>query len=289
MNGPRGELWKIVASMTATCAIGAAILGGVYVGTERYAEEARMRGERRAVTELLGLDDGARVIEVGQYLTGARDAVVYRVPAADGAAGRELVFALDGALVRDGALADAAAAEVALRAYHPLGRLFIATRDGAAAGFVAEGESRGYKNRIRFFVALDAGWRIAGVRVVEHEEDPGLGAEVATGWFQGQYVGRELASVPALDVTRDPMPEDWRAALRARAGAKAGAGGDGDGSRIDALRAREGSKPIYAVTGATISSRALTDGVRATILHFRRRWDLIGPRLLPSNAAEVAR
>ena len=42
---------------------------------------------------------------------------------------------------------------------------------------------------------------------------------------------------------------------------------------------REAPKPIYAVTGATISSRALTRGVRTTVDHFRRRWNLIGPRL----------
>jgi Na+-translocating ferredoxin:NAD+ oxidoreductase RnfG subunit len=33
------------------------------------------------------------------------------------------------------------------------------------------------------------------------------------------------------------------------------------------------------VTGATISSRALTDGVRTTVDHFRRRWALIAPQL----------
>lgn len=279
-----GELWRIVASMTATCAIGAAILGGVFVATNRYAEEARVRGERRAVAELLSLEDGASVLEVRQFLTPARDAVVYQVPAVEGAVGRELIFALDGTLVRDGAMPAGAEGAAAPREYHSLGRLFIAARDGAAAGFVAEGESRGYKNRIRFFVALSADWKIAGVRVVEHEEDPGLGAEVATPWFQGQYVGRGLAAVPRLDVTRDPMPEDWRVALRARPGAAAGDWA----SRFGALEKREAEKPIYAVTGATISSRALTDGVRATILHFRRRWELIGPRLLgPSTAAEA--
>ena len=46
-----------------------------------------------------------------------------------------------------------------------------------------------------------------------------------------------------------------------------------------ALIARENQHPIYAVTGATISSRAVTDGVRVTVEHFRRRWALIGPEL----------
>lgn len=285
VGGGAGELWRIVVSMTATCAIGAAILGGIYVATERYAEEARVRGERRAVAELLGLQEGAHVLEVRQFLSPARDAVIYQVPAEAGAPGRELVFALDGTPVRDAALSGSSAEEAAARAYHSLGRLFIATRDGAAAGFVAEGEARGYKNRIRFFVALAPEWKIAGVRVVEHEEDPGLGAEVATPWFQGQYVGRDLSAVSRLDVTRDPMPEDWRGALRARPGTAAGDWA----SRFGTLEQRETEKPIYAVTGATISSRALTDGVRATILHFRRRWELIGPLLFGPPKPEEAR
>jgi electron transport complex protein RnfG len=269
---PSGELWRIVASMTVTCALGAAILGGIYVATDRYAEEARVRGERRAVTELLNLGADATVLEVRQFLSPARDAVVYRLPGDGSAAGREIVFALDGSLLRDRALPAGAPDP---RELHPLGRLFIASRAGAPAGFVVEGETRGYKNRIRFFVALGADWKVAGVRVVEHEEDPGLGAEVATGWFQGQYAGRSLEDVSRMDVTRDPMPEDWRAALRARAGSDAGAWTE----RFGPVAARELQKPIYAVTGATISSRALTEGVRATILHFRRRWELLEPRL----------
>lgn len=267
------ELGRIIASMAGTCALGAIVLGAVYVGTERYAEAARVSGERRAVAELLSVGETARVREVRQYLGHGGTEVIYREAGAGGAAGREVVFSLEGALVRQGAL-PAGEAE-APKDLHPLGRVFVVAQDGRDAGFVVEGEIQGYKNRIRFFVALDAAFDIAGVRVLEHEEDPGLGAEVATAWFQGQYLGRPAAALPALDVTRDPMPEDWRAALvtldrtpaadwRARHGA---------------LLERERAKPIYAVTGATISSRALTHGVRATVEHFRRRWQLVSPHL----------
>jgi electron transport complex protein RnfG len=265
---------RIAVSMTVTCALGGALLGGVYLATERYAEESRARSERRAIAEILGLGEDASVREVDQYLTPERDAVVYRAAAAEGAGAQELVFALDGSLIRAGNPGATEPPEDLV----PLGRIFVATRDGAPGGFVVEGESRGYKNRIRFFVGLTPAWEIAGVRVIEHEEDPGLGAEIATSWFQGQYAGRPLASIPALDVTRDPMPEDWRAVLRGarRGGSGGGPAGDETGR---ALRERERERPIYAVTGATISSRALTDGVRATILHFRRRWDLLAPHL----------
>ena len=268
----RAEVLRIAVSMTVTCAISALVLGGVFLATERYAEEARVRGERRAVVEMLGLDSSATVLEVRQYIVPERREVVYRTVPTDGTEGSELAFSLDGALLRR---APVAAEAPEGKDMEPLGRLFVATRDGAPAGFVTEGENQGYKNRIRFFVALDSRFQVAGVRVVEHEEDPGLGAEVATSWFQGQFVGRAASSLPSLDVTRDPMPEDWRAALRNR-GRTAPAEWR---SRYGTLLEREASRPIYAVTGATISSRALTDGVRATAHHFEKRWALLAPHL----------
>jgi electron transport complex protein RnfG len=276
----RGEVIRIAASMTAVCAVGAIILGGVYLATERYAEAARKKSEREAVTQMLGLDAGATVLEVSQYLTPQGDAVVYRTAAEGATPGRELVFSLDGALVRNGN----APLAPAPRELRPLGRVFAARRNGVPAGFLVEGEARGYKNRIRFFVALDTAWTVQGVRVVEHEEDPGLGAEVATPWFQGQFAGRRLAEVPALDVTRDPMPEDWRGALRDLGRLTPTAWQE----RHGAQREREMKRPIYAVTGATISSRAITQGVRVTILHFRKRWERIAPYLEP-EAREVSR
>jgi H+/Na+-translocating ferredoxin:NAD+ oxidoreductase subunit G len=187
------------------------------------------------------------------------------------------VFALDGRLIASGPVAAAAATNGGAgdRGLVPLGRMFAASRAGAPAGFVVEGEARGYKNRIRFFVALTAGFDLAGVRVIEHEEDPGLGAEIATPAFQGQYLGRAAADLPTLDVTKDPMPEDWRAALATIGSTPL----DAWRERHAALLARERENPVYAVTGATISSRALTDGVREAVDHFRRRWELLAPQL----------
>jgi electron transport complex protein RnfG len=269
-----GEVFRITLSMTVTCALGAAVLGGVYVGTERYQKAASLRSETQAITQLLGLGAGADVLEVRQYLEAGGERVVYRARplGEEDAPARELVFTLDGALVSRPAAAEASAGHPDLR---PLGRLFLARRDGVAAGFVVEGEARGYKNRIRFLVGLTPGFEVAGVRVVEHEEDPGLGAEVATPLFQGQYAGRTADEIARIDVTRDPMPEDWRGALRQLARLPASEWR----AKHGALLERERTRPVYAVTGATISSRALTLGVRSTVDHFRRRWALLEPHL----------
>jgi Na+-translocating ferredoxin:NAD+ oxidoreductase subunit G len=266
----RADIVRITISMTAACAIGAAILGGVYLATDRLAGEARAREERSVVAELLGLGESAPVLEVRQYLAPGGAEVIYRTTARPGEPGRETVFTLEGALARQGrATGDPP------RGSTELGRFFVAGSPRAPSGFVIQGEIRGYKSAIRFFVALDSLWDISGVRVVQHEEDPGLGAEVATPWFQGQFPGRPLAEVPSLEVTRDPMPEDWRRAL----GQLARISPEAWSALYGSLRKREDAKPVYAVTGATISSRALTDGVRSTVLHFQKRWSLLAPAL----------
>jgi len=271
MSEKQREVLRIAWSMTLACIAGSAVLGVVFVATERYAEAARAQGERRAITELLSLDSTATVVEIRQYLSLEPRAVVYRADGADG--GVELRFSLDGDLLERQPLAATAGDET--DGLEPLGRIFVAEENGAPAGFVIEGASRGYKNVIRFFVALDRNFEVAGVRVVEHEEDPGLGAEVATPWFQGQYLGRAAESLDALEVTKDPMPEDWRAALDQLARMPEADWEDAYGPL--AGRMREG--PIHAVSGATISSEALTRGVRTTVDHFRRRWALIAPHL----------
>ncbi len=272
----RGELVRIVLSMTGTMVLAGLVLGGVYLGTDRYSKVASLAKEKRNVAELLQLDASARVTEVRQYLDAANRQVIYQArPFGDEkAAARQITFSLDGALRGQSKVA-AAAGEETPRGLQSLGRIFVATSKGAPAGFVVEGETRGYKNRIRFFVALSPAFEIEGVRVVEHEEDPGLGAEVATPWFQGQFLGRGGDAIANLSVTRDPMPEDWRAALQQLARTPVP---EWRREHADAMRAQS-AKPIYAVTGATISSRALTNGVRATVDHFRRRWQLLAPFL----------
>jgi H+/Na+-translocating ferredoxin:NAD+ oxidoreductase subunit G len=271
----RGEMVRMTLTLTAACAIGAAVLGGVYVATDRYQKAASRSAEREAIGRLLALDAGAAVEEIEQFLDAGRSQVIYEAHAFGDERGtrRRLAFSLDGTLLAGERTA--ASGPDARRGLTPLGKLYVARVGDAVAGFVVEGTTRGYKNRIRFLVGLTRDFEIAGVRVVEHEEDPGLGAEIATRAFEGQFIARPAAAAAALDVTRDPMPEDWRAAL---AGLSSTPAGEWRADHAD-LVAREGARPIYAVTGATISSRALTDGVRLTVDHFRRRWALIEPRL----------
>ena len=162
MNARTAELLRITASMTVACALGALVLGGVHVATDRYARAARAAEERSAVTRLLDLDAGARVREIGQYFDRPRGTVIYRTAATAGRAQR-LVFSVDGRLLRRD---DVAERQPESRGLDRLGRIFVAERGRAVCGFVVEGEARGYKNAIRFFVALDSAFTLTGVEVV---------------------------------------------------------------------------------------------------------------------------
>ena len=277
--GGTREMLRITLSLAVACVLGAALLGAVYVATDRYQRGARAAEEARSISELLQLPPSATVRKVAISYSPSLRRVLYEFPASHpgvgGPAGRArtVVFGLDGRMLQNSpGSADSLAGSQRLL---PLGRIFVASAAGRPAGSVVEGTTQGYKNRIRFLVGLDSRFQVTGVRVVEHEEDPGLGAEVATSAFCGQFAGRTAGGMDSLGVTRDPMPEDWSAALASlsRLGPEAWERAYGS------LRERERTRPIYAVTGATISSRALTRGVQAEVAHFRRRWDLISPYL----------
>ncbi len=262
-----GEILRIALSLTAVCAVGATLLGVTSMVTDRARKAAAVRSEHDALAALLDLGPGDALVAIDQAYRPATQAVVYAVAAEGGHPARTIAFNLDGQRLPDPA--------PQAKGDRPLGRLFVAQRAGVLRGFVVEGETQGYKNRIRFLVGIDDSMTVTGVRVIEHEEDPGLGAEVARPWFDGQFIGRDARRPAAFTVAKDPMPEDWRAALDQLERTPLAAWRVAHATGI----ARATERPLYAVTGATISSRALTEGVRGTLTHFARRWALLSPAL----------
>jgi len=80
----------------------------------------------------------------------------------------------------------------------------------------------GYSSVINALVGIDLGNKITGIDVVSHEETPGLGANIEKEDFLMQFIGKVEDEIKLKK----------------------------DGGEID------------GITGATISSRAITDGVR---------------------------
>ena len=121
---------------------------------------------------------------------------------------------------------DVAAAGVSL----PAGRtaaaitgVYKATKDGADAGYCVQVTPKGFGGVLTMIVGINADGTIAGAKVTSHSETPGLGAKSQA----------------------DP---NWITQF---------AGQTADGQ----LKVAKDGGTINAITGATITSRAVTDGV----------------------------
>ncbi len=99
---------------------------------------------------------------------------------------------------------------------------YIATVSGEEIGYAFIAKGKGYSGTIKTMVGMYKNGTISGVNIIRQSETPGLGARIAEPDFTNQFSSKRI--------------EDVR--LR------------GDGGVID------------AITGATISSRAITDIVR---------------------------
>ena len=94
----------------------------------------------------------------------------------------------------------------------------------------------GYNGTIRLLVAVNLDGTLAGVRVVQHRETPGLGDAVEaerSDWIQG-FKGKSLT---------DPAKKDWKVKR--------------DGGTFDQF------------TGATITPRAVVKAVHKALLYFQ--------------------
>lgn len=82
--------------------------------------------------------------------------------------------------------------------------LYLARRGGTASAAVFECVAPdGYAGRIKLLVAVKANGELAGVRVVDHHETPGLGdyIEIARDAWITQFTGRSL---------ENPAPGEWK-------------------------------------------------------------------------------
>ena len=98
--------------------------------------------------------------------------------------------------------------------------------DGAGIGYAFLAVGKGYGGDIDILVGLEDETTVKGVTIISHLESPGLGARVTESSFRDQFAGLNISDV----------------ALKQ------------DGGQID------------AITGATISSEAVVDAVRATAM-----------------------
>lgn len=100
--------------------------------------------------------------------------------------------------------------------------------EGKTAGVVVEVDTRGYANGLRIMIGIAADATVAGIRILADSETPGLGKKVADAPFLSGLLGKPTAT--GFAVRKD---------------------------------AKGDIVPVDAVTGATISSRAVVEAVNA--------------------------
>lgn len=113
--------------------------------------------------------------------------------------------------------------------------VYQAKREGDLAGWVVKTAGAGYADKIEVLIGFDPAIEtVTGLFVLDQKETPGLGNKIVTEEWRGQFIGKSTAK------PLEPV----------KGGAKAG-------------------HEIDAITGATISSIAVTDIINAAAADLR--------------------
>jgi len=105
---------------------------------------------------------------------------------------------------------------------------YEAQKGGQTLAYVVQGESKGFGGSIKLLVAVTKDGKVMDYTILSHNETPGLGDRAAKDPFKGQFKGK---TAEHLVVVKDPS------------------------NKAD----------IQAMTGATITSRAVTKGVKEVV------------------------
>jgi electron transport complex protein RnfG len=107
-----------------------------------------------------------------------------------------------------------------------------AIKENKLIGYCLRITTSGYNGYIRLLAGIDLNGVITGVRVLEHQETPGLGAKISEikpgekdPWFLKQFIGKSARTIQV-------------------------------------------KKDIDAITGATISSKAVAEAINKTVTDF---------------------
>lgn len=105
---------------------------------------------------------------------------------------------------------------------------FTAEKGGKVIAYVVPGETKGYGGAIKMLVAVTPDGKVVDYTILSANETPGLGDNAAKEPFKSQFKGK---SAEALTVVKDPSNKE----------------------------------NIQAMTGATISSKAVTLGIKEAV------------------------
>lgn len=282
------EIINIVVRLTLSCLLAATVMGFCFIFTSNAKKHNEHAREQQVMYELLGykgdvtVPESVEMHEIYRYVISGNDkqSIGYLLSKGHGEEGFLLVnINLAGALIesKNVELAEAEAMEAESRdkavqeAVGPgfevvfADQTIVVTDDGTRIAYLLGGKFQGFKTFINVMLAIDPDFAMVGMEILEHEEDPGLGAEIEQDFFKNQFKGKPFEALKAIDVVKAPIPSDYWKAL------------NGKSSEEELLKFREQykDKDVYALTGATISTRAVTNGVKGIVTKFAYRVNVL--------------
>lgn len=286
------EIIRITLGLTLSCLIAAFVMGAVFTVTskaKRHNEHLRIQ---RTMLGLLGYNrsnpppEDLELYSLFRYIIAAESSLKlgYLIPVGRHAPeGYDLIILnLNGTFHRQlpvtldpDSASQPTERQQALANVLPPGHsasyadsVIIAARDSKRIAYLLPAEFPGFKTLIRVMLALDPSFDILGLEIMEQEEDPGLGAEIEEPYFKNQFIGKSLQTIKTLDVIKKPIPEDYLNYLEK-------GGRELSREELIGIRSKYEDRDIYALTGATISSRAVTSGVKNSVRKFAYRIEIL--------------
>lgn len=125
---------------------------------------------------------------------------------------------------------------------------YLASSAGKPVAYISSTAGKGYSSFIAMLVSLDTNLKIKDIKVLHHGETPGLGDQIEDQKFIGQFKGKALSQLILVKT--------------------------------------ETTENIQAISGATISSRAVTNGVKDAV---QTLVDKYGSGLTSAPAQGVAK
>ncbi len=104
---------------------------------------------------------------------------------------------------------------------------YLAKKDGKTVAYVVPAETKGYGGAIKMVLSVTPDGKVMDYKILQHNETPGLGDKAGEPKFSKQFIGK---AAEALEVVKVPT-----------------------------------DKNIQALTGATITSRAVTKGIKEAV------------------------
>ena len=280
----------IIFRLTVSCLVAGLIMGATFVFTNKAKKANEHAREEKVMYALLGYSpqnpspESMGMHEIFRYVVteGDSQSIGYLFPA--GAHGEKTSFSfvridLDGKYLdktevalshekvreqkdRDEAVLAALGAGKTVRFAD---QTVVVTDQGERKSYLLSGKFPGFKTHIAIILALDPDYSIRGLEVMEHEEDPGLGGEIEQEYFKNQFKQKSFEKIKTIEVVKAPLPGEYYDALEGKI----------EEDAASDIMKQYSDKDIYALTGATISSAAVSSGVRAMTKKFAYRLDIL--------------